>query len=104
MGELTVVDVLELSLLDTEFHPVLQGIQDGSHGCQSRCPRGIKCLACKPGTMAHIIVVIPCHQRVAVVLVHRMTTDTHVVRGMFGLAVPPKRAIEPRQQVRMTAP
>src|SRR5207248_7707896 len=74
------------------------------YGCQSRCTRGIQLLAGKPGAIAHIIFVIPGHKSVAVVLVHRMMTDTHVVRGMFGLAIPPKWAIEPRQQVRTPAP
>ena len=29
---------------------------------------------------------------------------THVVQGIFGLAVPPKRVLEPCQQVRTLAP
>jgi hypothetical protein len=104
VGELAIVDVLELALFDTEFYPVLWSVQDGSHGGQSRGPCGIKLLACQPGAIAHIIFVVACHQRVAVILIHRMATDPDIVRGMFGLAVPLKWTIEPCQQVRMTAP
>src|SRR5262245_46861016 len=97
VGDLAVVEVLELALLDAELHPALPGVHDFAEGREGIGALRVERLRGEPLAVLDVVVVVARGERPAVGGEDGMGGPPRLVVAVLGLAIPPKRRVEPRQ-------
>src|SRR5262245_10092310 len=97
VGDLAVVEVLELALLDAKLHPALPRVHDCAQGREGVGALGVERLRGEPLAVLDVVVVVARGERPAVGGEDGMGGPPRLVVAVLGLAIPPKRRVEPRQ-------
>src|SRR5215470_16624696 len=101
VGEVEVVEILDLAALDGELDPQLGVGQNLLHGGDRVDPFRIKGRSGEPGARLDQRLVAARDQAARVVFEHGLPADLLVVRRVLGLAIPRERTVETRQELRM---
>lgn len=99
MGKLAIVDKLELTAINAEFHPVIGVVDDGLQGFKSLLALRIQCLASQGVALVNIVVVVTHAELLTIIGKHRVEAVRGIVRAVLGLAVPDKGVIEALDEI-----